>query len=488
MRSVVRISMLVKGSFVLTIALSAALAAGCASVPPKGGFADVQRMVGQRTGLTVHWDQGAPEDQAVKDHIQSLLQEPLTAEAAVQIALLNNPALQATYEELGIAQADLVQAGLLQNPVFLGSWRSSSRTSVLNSEYALAQNFLDIFLLPLRKKLAAAQFEQAKLRVSDAILGFSVQVRSAYYTLQGAEQTHAMRQTMMQAADAARELAERQHKAGNINDLELATQQGAFQQARLELAQSEVAVQLARERLHQLLGFAEASMTWRVVDQLPALPAADPVLVDLETLALAQRLDLAAARKSLDILRRARTVTRLGIVPAVSVGVDTEHDLDHAWVTGPTLDVEVPIFDQRQAARARANAQLRQAQQQLAAREAEIRSEVRTDIARLKAARQTAELYRDSLIPIRERIVAETQKHVNYMLLGVFQLLQAKRDEVNASREYLEALRDYWIAFAELERAVGGKLSLSEANAAAAPSEQEVPGTPQQHHHGGETP
>ncbi len=160
MRSVVRISMLVKGSFVLTIALSAALAAGCASVPPKGGFADVQRMVGQRTGLTVHWDQGAPEDQAVKDHIQSLLQEPLTAEAAVQIALLNNPALQATYEELGIAQADLVQAGLLQNPVFLGSWRSSSRTSVLNSEYALAQNFLDIFLLPLRKKLAAPQLAQ----------------------------------------------------------------------------------------------------------------------------------------------------------------------------------------------------------------------------------------------------------------------------------------------------------------------------------------
>ncbi|MBI1991963.1 MAG: TolC family protein [Candidatus Omnitrophica bacterium] len=486
-----RISMLVKGSFVLTTTLSATLAAGCASVPAKGGFAEVQRMVGQRTGLSVHWDQVIPEDQAVKDRIQSLVQEPLTAGAAVQIALLNNHALQATYEELGIAQADLVQAGLLQNPVFLGSWRSSSHTSVLNSEYALAQNFLDIFLLPLRKKLAAAQFEQAKLRVSDAVLGFSVQVRTAYYTLQGAEHVHAMRQTVMQAAEAARELAERQHKAGNINDLELATQQGAFQQAKLELAQSDVAVQLARERLHQLLGFAEAPITWRVVDQLPALPAADPALDDLEPLALSQRLDLAAARKSLDILRRARTVTRLGIVPAVTVGVDTEHDLDHAWVTGPTVDIEAPIFDQRQAVRARANAQLRQATQRLSALEAETRSEVRADITRLKAARQTAELYRDHLIPIRERIVAETQKHVNYMLLGVFQLLQAKRDEVNASREYLEALRDYWIAVAELERAVGGRLPLPEEGAASSAvqsPEQEVPGTPQQHHHGGETP
>ena len=249
-------------------------------------------------------------------------------------------------------------------------------------------------------------------------------------------------------------------------------------------------MQLARERLHQLLGFAEAPITWRVVDQLPALPAADPAVDDLEALALSQRLDLAAARKSLDILTRARTVTRLGIVSAVTVGVDAEHDLDHAWVTGPTLDVDVPIFDQRQAARARANAQLRQAQQQLATLEAGIRSEVRSGITRLKAARQTAELYREDLIPIRERIVAETQKHVNYMLLGVFQLLQAKRDEVNASREYLEVLRDYWIAFAELERAVGGKLQTPAVSAAPASSavpstEKEVSEPSHQHQHGG---
>ena len=485
--------MLDKTSFIIPAIFSTSLVAGCASVPSKGGFADVQRMIGQRTGLSVHWDQGKPEDRAVKDHLQSLLQQPLTAEVAVQIALLNNRALQAIYEELGISQADWVQAGLLQNPVFLGSWRTSSHTSVLNSEYALAQNFFDIFFLPLRKKLAAAQFEQAKLRVSDAVFGFSVQVRSTYYTLQGAEQVHAMRQTVMQAAEAARELAERQHEAGNINDLELATQQGAFQQARLELAQSEVTMQLARERFHQLLGFAEAPITWRVVEQLPALPSVDPAIDDLEALALSQRLDLAAARKSLDILARARTITRFGIVPAVNVGVDTEHDLDHAWVTGPTVDVEVPIFDQRQVARVRANAQLRQAQQQLSALEAEIRSAVRVDITRLKAARQTVELYQQDLIPVRERIVTETQKHVNYMLLGVFQLLQAKREEVNAYREYLEALRDYWIAFAELERAVGGKLQIPEVSAtpvsSSVPSDEKKNSeTSHQHHHGGDAP
>ena len=193
------------------------------------------------------------------------------------------------------------------------------------------------------------------------------------------------------------------------------------------------------------------------------------------------------------MLKRVRTVTRLGIVPAIDVGIDTEHDLDHAWVRGPTLNVEVPIFDQKQAVRARASAQMRQAQDQLAALEAQVRSEVRSATTRLKASRQTSELYRDQLIPTRERIVAETQKHVNYMLLGVFQLLQTKRDEANTYREYLEALRDYWIAYAELERAVGGKLQVPEASAAPASSsapstEKEVSQPAHQHHHGGEAP
>ena len=482
-----------RGSGIISTILAMGLVGGCASVPKKGGFADVEKLINQRTGLQIQWDQGTPEDHAVKETIQSLLQQPLSAEGAVQIALLNNASLQATFEDLGIAQADLVQAGLLQNPVFAGSARWPDHLPrVTNSEFAVAQNFLELLILPLRKRLAAAQFDQAKLRVSDAVLQLTAEARTAYYTLQGAEQVHTMRQTIFQAAEAANDLAERQHQAGNINDLELATEQGAFQQAKLDFAQSEIDVQLMREQLHRLMGFPSMEMTWRLVEHLPELPAADPASENLETLALSQRLDLAAARKSVDILKRTLTVTRAGIVPAVNVGVDTEHDLDHAWVTGPTLELELPIFDQKQAVRARAKAQLRQAEWQLEAMEATVRSEVRSAQTRLRAARQTAEFYHNSIIPTREQIVAETQKHYNFMLMGTFQLLQAKRDEVNAYREYLSALRDYWIAFAELERSVGGNLSLptvepttTELSQPEEPAtSQEMPMEHQEHHHG----
>ncbi len=478
-----------RGPGIISTILATTFVGGCASVPQKGGFTDVEKLVNQRTGLQVQWDQGKAEDHEVKEAVLSLLQQPLSADAAVQVALLSNASLQATFEDLGIAQADLVQAGLLQNPILASSARWPDHPQrVTNSEFAVAQNFLDLLILPLRKRLAAVQFEQAKLRVSDAVLQLTAEVRTAYYTLQGAEQVQAMRQTIFQAAEAANELAERQHQAGNINDLELATEQSAFQQAKLDLTQSEIDVQLVREQLHRLMGFLSMETTWRLVEHLPELPSADPSSENLETLALSQRLDLAAARKSVDILKRTLTVTRAGIVPAVNVGVDTEHDLDHAWVTGPTLELELPIFDQKQAVRARAKAQLRQAQHQLEAMEATVRSEVRSAQTRLRAARQTAEFYRNSIIPTREQIVAETQKHYNFMLMGTFQLLQAKRDEVNAYREYLLALRDYWIAFSELERSVGGNLSLPTVEPTTTEQEpatsQEMPMEQQEHHHG----
>src|SRR5438045_1448774 len=90
---------------------------GCATVPRDAGFGDVEQLVAERTALRVQWNRGTAADRAVEEMIRQSIASELTIDQAVQIALLNNRNLQATYEELGIAQADLVQAGLLQNPV-----------------------------------------------------------------------------------------------------------------------------------------------------------------------------------------------------------------------------------------------------------------------------------------------------------------------------------------------------------------------------------
>jgi cobalt-zinc-cadmium efflux system outer membrane protein len=378
---------------------------------------------------------------------------------------------------------------LIRNPVFSGHARVPEETGQTNLEFALMQSVLDVLYAPLRANIATAQFEQVKLQVAHEVLRLITEVKRAYYTAQAAVQTHAMQQTVLQAAEAAAELARRQYDAGNIRDFDLATEQAAYQQAQADSTRSEIALTQARETLNQLLGLSGADAAgWTVAPDLPGLPPSDPSLDQLEDTALSQRLDVAAARKATEAIRRSLTLARLGIIPSAEVGANTETEPDGDRVTGPMWDLAVPIFDWGQGNRALAKAQLRQSQHRLAALEVAVRAEVRTRHHRVVAERRLAQRYRDQLIPLREQIVASSQRHFNYMLIGAFQLLQFKQQEITARREYIEAVRDYWMASAELEQTVGGTLFLPEESAtptADEPVKQEVPETPQQHQHGG---
>jgi len=168
----------------LAIGLSLALAVitGCAQVPKEAGFGDVQKLVNQKMDYRLYWNQGSTADEQAAGAIDSLLKEELGVDGAVQIALLNNQHLQAVYEDLGVTQADVVEAGLLENPVFFGQVRFPDRSPRMsNLEFEVSQNFLNILMLPARKKLAAMQFEEAKLRVADAVLKLAADVRKAYF-------------------------------------------------------------------------------------------------------------------------------------------------------------------------------------------------------------------------------------------------------------------------------------------------------------------
>ena len=452
-------------NLILGIVACTSVLSGCTTVPKKGGFSDVAQVIEERVGHRVHWYQGTPEDSQVSETIGSMLAEELPVDSAVQIALLNNRSLQATYEELGIAQADLVQAGLLRNPVFFGSARSSNRSSsATNTEFGVVQDFLDILVRPARKKLAAAEFEEVKLRVADAVLNLAAEMKVSYYTLQGSMQVTAMLRTITEATQAAYEFAQLQHTAGNISDLDLIVQQGLYEQARVNLVNSEAAVLSDRERLTRLLGLWGLSTEWRIAERLPDLPEEEYSLEHLESLAISQRLDLAAERWEIKKIAKALSITiHWRYVPLLDVGVETERDTDRERVTGPTLVIQLPIFDQGQAKIARFEALLRQSQQRMAALAIDIRSEVRDVRNRLLVARDLAEHYQKVLVPLREQIVTESQRFYNFMLIGIYQLLQARQDEIETYREYLEVVRDYWVARSDLERAVGGRLALAAA-------------------------
>jgi cobalt-zinc-cadmium efflux system outer membrane protein len=444
----------------LIAAASATLLGGCASVNPRPAFDDVRTAVGERSRLDPEWSRTSAETSAAEQVVAELLAAPLTVDAAVKIALLNNATLQATFEEVGISQADLAQAARVENPEISGFVRFPSEGSGRNIEFSLVQNVFDIFLQPLRKKVAAAELEQTKLRVANEVLALAGEVKEAFFTLQARQQLVARLILIRDLTETAADFAKKQHEAGTINDLELESRTVIHRESKVEVALAEAEVRADRERLNRLLGLWGPRTVWSTADPLPEIPEAEMPLAGLERLAVANRQDLEAARWGVDLVGRAlalRRKTRFFPI-GIHLGVNTEKDVGGDRVTGPELALQLPIFDTGKASIARLEAEHRRAQRQLEALAVKARSEVREERDRMLAARDLSLYYGRVLLPQRVRILDLTLRHYNAMFKGAYDLLLAKQAEVETEKAYLDSWRGYWVARARLERALGRSL------------------------------
>jgi cobalt-zinc-cadmium efflux system outer membrane protein len=440
----------------LFLLMAAAALAGCAHLDPNPAFQELAKTVHLRTGKRAQWNRGTAEDAEAQLAVGSLLSRPLTADSAVQVALLNNHNLQATYEELGIAQADLVEAGLLRNPIFTFERRFPGQAL----EMDVLKEFVDLVLLPLRKRIAAAQFEAAKLRVGHEILNVAAEVRTAFYEHQGDQQLVDLRKTVAETTERSAEAALHLHEAGNLKNLDLANEQASHAQAKIEFAKAQSEATQSREKLNKLIGAFGTQTNWTATTRLPELSSSEVSTSQLESRALQQRLDLAALRQQFIAEARTLGIARAdAILQQAEVGGHYEREKSGEYSVGPSVNVPIPIFNQGQAASAKARAKMRQSQQRYLALAADIRSDVRAARDRMLLARQQVEYFKSIALPVRTRVTEESQLEYNAMQLGPFQLLQAKQEEVKTGADSVEALRDYWVARSELEKAVGGSLS-----------------------------
>lgn len=423
-------------------------------------FAPVEDAVKQRTKRTVRWE----EDMAARADSQAqarvLLKKPLTVSSAVQIALLNNRELQATFGEIGLSYADVRQARTLANPaVDLSVKFPNAPPTHPLYEWGIAQNFLDLLMLPLRTRVASAQLAAAQFRVSDSVVKIIADVKTAYYELQADQSLLARLRIILDAQESSLQLMQKIHAAGNTKDLNLAREQAAYSQARLEVAMAESEGRAHREKLNRLLGAWGNDTTWKITGELPPVPDSEPGVKRLETLAVGNRLDLAAARSELESAVKALGLEKkFRFIGVLDFGLVGEHDPDGVSLVGPAIRFELPIFNQGQARIARGEAQLSIAQSKFEQLAIDVRSDVRELRDRLITKRDIARFYRDELLPTRQRIVGLTLLEYNGMLLGAFELFTAKREEIEAEHVFIQATRDYWITRAALERAVGGDL------------------------------
>jgi cobalt-zinc-cadmium efflux system outer membrane protein len=445
----------------LLVTALALLVSGCATVSKEEAFSDVNHQLEQRTGVKAHWLLGGDEDRAAEAHVRQLLTGELSADGALAVALLRNRRLQARYENIGIAQADLVQAGLLKNPSFSASVGFPNLAGAnLETDFSLVQDFLSIFTIPLRRKLAGAELERTKLQVGAELIDVAAQVRGAYFAVVADQQLLEMWRNVVAAEEAATALATKQLEAGNIQSFDLDQQLDQLGGAKLALGRAEISASDDRERLTRLMGLWGKDVSFRLPARLPDLPASVEALDDAEAVAIGQRMDLAAAIQQRDTLAYSLSlVTGTRFLPGLQLGVSTQRGSpEGVRVTGPTLELELPLFDQGQGRVGRLEAEVRLAQDEVSALAVEIRSEVRAARTQFTAARSTVNYYQREVLPLRERLVQAAQLQYNAMQIGLYRLLAVKQRQIEGGRDYVEALRSYWTSRADLERALGGRL------------------------------
>ncbi len=437
-------------------ALVAAMAlVSCTSLPRERGYAETGDLIEARLGARPAWSLDAALSPMPPPEIPTA---PLSVDQAIRSAFLYNPSIREAYARLGLGRAELEEARRIANPSFgyveLDP-RSGNGTQVTRS---LSLSFTDLLLLPARRRFAAGELDRLQKAVAAELLDLATDVEVAWFESVSAVQIAAMRDVVAEASEQSAELAQRFFDAGNITRLQLEQEIAAAAQARIAAVRAAADVLRARSALAGLVGLP-GDASWTTLEQLPAPPSATFSAEALVPLALSQRLDLAAVKQEVTLREDALVVTRrwrwLG---AVELGYEREHELDGSVIRGPTLSLQLPVFNQGQGAITRAHAELTNARARLDGLALAVHNNARLGVERLTVQRDITERYRTLLVPRREAIVARTQEQVNFMLMGVFELIQAKQQEYDAYQEYLESVRDYWTARAELRRVVGGRL------------------------------
>jgi outer membrane protein TolC len=441
--------------------LALALLAGCATVAPDGGFQSVAATARGRIGAEPRLARDDAAARELAQAVQDTLAEPLGMEDAVKVGVLANPGLQASYWKVGIAQADLAQAGRLPNPVL--DFKRVSNAGSVAIERTFTVNLARLLTLPLASRLEAQRFEQVKLEVAREIEQHARDTRIAWVEAVAANQALEYARQVDAAAEASAELGERMARAGNMSQLDLAREQLYHAETQAALARAAKQAVAMREKLTRLLGLWGKDAQYRLPEHLPELPDAPAQLQDIERSAIEQRFDVQAAKldaqataANLGLTKTTRFVNVLDLGYVNQSVSQTAADVPTA--RGYELTLELPLFDWGGARVARAEGVYMQAVNRVAQAAVAARSEARERYLGYRSAYDVAAHYRDHIIPLRKRISKEVLLRYNGMLMSAQELLADSREQAGTVSSYIDAMKEFWTAHAQLEAALGLRL------------------------------
>ncbi len=448
------------------LAGAAILLGGCAGFSPDGGMSAVQAVSYSELGKDVA---KIGDDQAAltaKARVDQLLRKPLTADAAVQVALLNNRGLQAAFNELGIAEAQMVAASLPPNPT-IGISKLSGRFEI-EIERQIAGSLFALATLPARAEIAGERFRSAQLRAAEAVLKLAADSRRQYYRAVAANAQVGFFQQAKASSDAASELLKRLGESGGVNKIDQAREFAFEAELTVQLAQARQQQRQERERLVRQLGLWGDDLTFRLPETLPPLPRLQSVKA-IEAEALRKRIDIQIARADLDVLAKSLGLTQAtrfvndvdllgrrtydrGRVITADGHVEREASRSRTL----ELEIEIPIYDFGQSKVALAEQTYMQAANRLAEKAVNARSEAREAYTAYRANHDITRQYQNNVLPLRKIIQDEALLHYNGMLTDVTQLIVDTRSRILSNVAAINARRDFWIAHTDFKHALIG--------------------------------
>jgi outer membrane protein TolC len=468
-----------KARSVTMVALIGGLS-GCASFSPDQGMGAVQHMATASLRKDVVKVRNEDDAAEVRGRVKTLLSGPLTANAAVQIALLNNRGLQAAFYELGVSEAQMVEASLPPSPTLSVS-RMVVSGAVLEIERQILQNVLGLLTLPRRREIAEDRFEQAKLRAVEAVLRTAADTRRTYYEAVAAGQTVIFLMRAKVAAESLSDLATKLGQTGAMGKLSQARQHAFYADVIRQIAIARLKHRSARDRLARLMGLWGGDLNYKLPDALPSLPRAPRMLHAVEKDAVAKRIDLQIAREELEILAKSYGLTRatrfINVLEVRGISVTEWRritEVDYELTPGPTLvktetpdtekerwrgielEFQIPIYDFGKARTRRASEAYLMAANKLADLAINVRGQAREAYEVYRGSYDIAKIYRQKLLPLRNVISEEMLLQYNGMLADLFELIQDSRARIQSNVEAIGAERDFWVASAGLDAAILG--------------------------------
>jgi outer membrane protein TolC len=453
------------------------LLGGCATFSADGGLSLTRTVAYAELGTHVVKVTNEAEALAIQQRVDEVLRRPLSADSAVQVALLKNRGLQTAFNELGVSEAEYVQATLPPNPTFALSRLGGSLE--LEIERQIIIGLFELATLPARAAAAAQRFRAAQFRTAEAVLRVAADSRRQFYRTVAVNQQVAFLQQALATAEAASELAKQLGETGALNKLQQAREHAFYQELGAQLARARIEQRVERERLIRQLGLWGRDLDFRLPSSMPTLPTRLTSARDIERQALQRRVDLQALRNDLASLaiqfgltNATRFVTDIELAGtssyerAKSFTVDRgEVEVEREVVKRRGLEVEfqIPIFDFGGTAVRNAQESYMAAANRLAERAVNARSEAREAYTRYRGTYDLARHYESRVLPLQRTIQEQATLQYSGMLVDVSDLITDARARILSNIDAINARRDFWIAATDLKAALVGGGAAGEA-------------------------